>query len=297
MRRIMIFAIMAATLAGLTGCDWEWLGCKPKPDPSPSPIPGPSPSPAPFGTIVKTLPASVAGTYGSIDFKGDTLVEYCHGGTRLYFRDITTGDLKKTLDFDSRLSHAWAVAWDETRGCYWLTNPECQGIAQNLIQLGENGEYVNGYKMMGGDDHDNWIRNYDCDVNEDYTYPPAGPDSSGYQIKPGQVFVGSIHYSLQKWEFDDVTNPAKYTEAWWFKEADFTIHAVTRTGSTYWAAEWGGYKIHEYKQASRRAFAEKTGRVISVPFIASSLKYHDGLLWARGKSGTSANIYAISLGE
>lgn len=282
------FGGLLLALSGCNDCGGLWF------QDCPTPIPEPSPAPAPFGTVVQTLPCITANTYGSIDFKGEMLMEYCHGETVLYFRNPRTGTITGTLPFDSRLSHAWAIAWDEARGCYWLTNPECQGIAQNLIQLGENGEYLNGYKMMGGDDHDNWIRNYDCDVNDDYTYPPTGPDPDGYQIKPGQIFVGSIHYSLQKWEFDDVTNPAKYTEAWWFKEADFTIHAVTRTGSTYWAADWNGDKIYEYKQASRRAFAEKTGRVIRVPGVKmSSLKFDGRYLW--GKSNNF--IYKISLGE
>lgn len=292
---IMFCALVGVCLvvllgAGCNDCGGLWF--------QDCPTPAPSPSPAPLGTVVASWPSAAEKSLGSVDFKDGEIIEYCQGIAALYFRSIASGEIIRKEDIDGRLTKGWAVAWSKKRNCYWMTNPECEGVDYNLVQLDLAGAVIGGGKMMGGHST-NWIRNYDCDVNEDFT---AGPDADGYEITPGDVFVGSLHFSLNKWEYDDVSNPAKYYEAWWFK-SDITHRAVTRTGDTFWAAEWGGTRVIEYKFGARKSVAERTGRSFDCGVKFSSLKYDEAeggrYFWGKGisKATGESRIYQISAGN
>lgn len=292
----LIFGVFA--FAGCNDCGGLWFqDC---PDPSPSPIPAPSPSPAPLGTVIASWPSAVAKSFGSVDFRDGELVEYCRGAAKLFFREITTGDVKRVEDLNAKLNSLWAVCWDPGRKCYWGSNPERKGYDLNMVQISEAGAKIGGDKMMGGTENSPLII-YDLEYNADYSYT----DSSGNKIVPGLIESKDWHYSLRKIDFITTEKVPYWEQYWWCCPIQFK--AATRVGNKYWAAcddtkaVGGQYPIYEYRQGYRKERIDKgTGRQIVVPGVwFCSLKYRAGLLWGKGinaKTGES-RIYAISLGQ
>lgn len=293
MKTWMLLALAALIFAGCNNCGGLWFQDCPDPTPDPDATPAP---PQPIGTIVKVLPSAVSGSLGSIDFAGGQLYEYCRGEAAIYARQIWNGEVTGKVTLDGRLTKLWAVAWDEKRGCWWATNPDCENVDYNLMRLGVDGNIEAGRKMMGGHSS-KWIRFWDVDVNEDYEYT----DADGNKIEKGMPWTGDSHFeSLFKFDYINVYDgepDRPWWEQYWFK-SDINHRAVTRTGSTYWAAEWEGNRIVEYNQGSRKSVATRTGRVITLPgYVCSSLKTYDGLMWAKAQKSGQSYILAISLGE
>ena len=299
---VMSTALVITLLICWAGLSWLLCGCD---DDDWNPFPSaPSPTPIPaFGTVIRELPATHPGI-GSVDVVQGNLWEYCQGYAELRKRD-QAGDLQEVVPLDGRLDILWAVAWNPLQECFYGTNPECQRIDWNLIQISRQGTVLGGFKMMGGSSS-NWIRNYDIEFNVDFTAGPAGK----YEILAGQMLLESIHFSLVKYEFDDVSKPNAYYEAWWGK-FDIYSRANTRTGNTFWAAcqedffENGQRPIVEYyfippggSVGTPKDVLKRTGRKITIPGVwFPSIIAVGNSMWGKGIGPDgSTSIYQISLG-
>ena len=284
----MKWIIATISLFYIVGC--EQIGCNGAgPSPSPSPVPTPIP---PLGTVVLSFPSAIPGSLGSIDFKGEYIVEYCRGAAKLFWRNPLTGEVVKELALDPKLNKLWAVCWDEGRQMYGATNPDLAGYPQNIIKIGQDGKYLGGARMPADTSKPALVLH---DIVANGSYVPNDPD--GDAVAANDWNTSDDHYSLRKC---DHINPDTYREEFWWK---YTIShwGQTRVGNKFWAAcsknnpVKGEYPIYEFNEGQHRQFTTATGRwilVLGACFTSLKTDPNGRFIWGKSNLGISK----ISLG-